>query len=222
MGTLFASAAFTPASALYRSQDEPAPASSDLSPTSLLPEPPRLSFTIPEPASQIKPSATDRTPPESPAPAAGSAPPSPSQSGEPFVPNLDVSTYSTDYTQLRDRYEAQQQVLHVAQEDLESLKRDLDMIRTERDNALQQVQRSAAAQRQAEAVKLHSFIRSLPPLLSIATRLRGLQSTPPSFANAMRSAVPASFELPPHSSWPSCPSSSPLQLLSSPRPNAGP
>ena len=88
-------------------------------------------------------------------------------------------------------------MLRVAQEDLESLKRDLDMIRTERDNAVQQVQRSAAAQRQDEAVKLHSFIRSLPPLLSIATRLRGLQSTPPAFANALRSAVPASFELPP-------------------------
>ena len=71
------------------------------------------------------------------------------------------------------------------------------MIRTERDNALQQVQRSAAAQRQAEAVKLHNFIRTLPPLLSIATRLRGLQSTPPAFANAVRSAVRASFELPP-------------------------
>ena len=123
--------------------------------------------------------------------------PCPSQSGEPFVPDLDVSAYSTDYAQLSDRYDAQQQVLRVAQEDLESLRRDLDMIRTERDNALQQVQRSAAAQRQAEAVKLNGFIRSLPPLLSIATRLRSLQSTPPAFANAVRSAVPASVELPP-------------------------
>ena len=183
---------------MYHSQDEPAPASFDQSSTSLLPEPPRLSFTIPEPASQIKLAATDPTPPESPAPAAGSPPPpSPSQPGEPFVPDLDVSAYSTDYTQLRDQYEAQQQVLRLAQENLESLKRDVDMIRTEQDNALQQVQRSGAAQRQAEAVKLHTFIRSLPPLLSIATRLRSLQSTPPTFANAMRNAVPASFELPP-------------------------
>ena len=37
------------------------------------------------------------------------------------------------------------------------------MVRTERDNAQQQVQRSAAAQRQAEAVRLNNFIRSLPP-----------------------------------------------------------
>ena len=36
-----------------------------------------------------------------------------------------------------------------------------------------------------------------PPPLSIATWLRSLQSTPPTFANAVRSAVPASFELPP-------------------------
>ena len=189
VGTLFASAAFTPASALYRSEDEAAPASSDQSPSSLLPEQPRLSFTMPEPASQVKPAAGDPTPPESPAPATGSAPPSASQSGEPFVPDLDVSAYSTDYAQLRDRYEAQQQELSVAQGDLESLKRDWDMIRTERDNALQQVQRSAAAQRRAE-------IRALP-LLSIASRLRSLQSTPPTLANAVRSAVPASFELPP-------------------------
>ena len=32
--------------------------------------------------------------------------PSPSQPGEPFVPDLDVSASSTDYAQLRDRYEA--------------------------------------------------------------------------------------------------------------------
>ena len=70
------------------------------------------------------------------------------------------------------------------------------MVRAERDNAQQQAQRYAAAQRQAEAVRLNSFIRSIPPLLSIATRLRGLPSTPPAFANAVRSAVPASFELP--------------------------
>ena len=174
VGTLFASAAFTPASALYRSQGEAAPAGSDQSPSSLLPKQPRLSFSLLEPASQVKPAAADLTPPESPAPTAGTAPPSPSQPGEPFVPDLDVSAYSTDYTQLRDRYEALQQELNVAQGDLDSLKRDLDMIHTERDNALQEVQRSAAAQQHAEAVRLHNFIRALPPLLSIATRLSGL------------------------------------------------
>ena len=88
----------------------------------------------------------------------------------------------------------------MAQGDLESLKRDLDMVRTERDNAQQQIQRSAAAQRLAEAVGLHNFIGALPPLLSIATRLRGLPSTPLAFANAVRSAVPASLELPTPSS----------------------
>ena len=36
----------------------------------------------------------------------GRPPPSPSQSGEPFVPDLDVWAYSTDYAQLRDQYEA--------------------------------------------------------------------------------------------------------------------
>ena len=75
VGTLFASAAFTPASALYRSQEDAAPASSDQLHSSLLPEQPRLSFTLPEPASQIKPAAADPTPPESPAPTAGSPPP---------------------------------------------------------------------------------------------------------------------------------------------------
>ena len=108
-----------------------------------------------------------------------------------------MTAYSTDYTQLRDRYEAQQQELAVAQGDPESLKCDLDMVRAERDNAQQQVHRSAAALWQAEAIRLHNFIRALPLLLSIATRLRGLQSTPPTFANAVRSEVPASFELPP-------------------------
>ena len=116
--------------------------------------------------------------------------------GEPFIPDLDVTAYSTDYAQLRDQYEAQQQELAVARSDLESLTRDLDMVRAERDNAQQQAQRYAAAERQTEAVRLNSFIRSIPPLLSIATRLRGLPSTPPAFANAVRSAVPASFELP--------------------------
>ena len=77
VGALFASAAFTPASSLYRSQDEAAPASSDQSPTLLLPEPLSICFTIPEPASQIKPVATDPTPPESPTPAAGPPPPPP-------------------------------------------------------------------------------------------------------------------------------------------------
>ena len=156
----------------------------------------RLSFSIPEPASQVQPAAADPTPPESPAPAVGSPPPSPSQVGEPFVPDLDVTAYSTNYTQLCDQYEAQQQELAVARGDLESLTRDLDMVRTERDNAQQQIEHSAAAQRQAEAVRLHKCIRSLPPLSSIATRLRGLLSTPPAFANALRNAVPASFELP--------------------------
>ena len=42
---------------------------------------------------------------------------------------------STDHTQLCDRYEALQQELVVAQRDLESLKRGLDMVRAERDNA---------------------------------------------------------------------------------------
>ena len=195
-GTLFATTAFTPASALYRSQDKPAPTGAEQSPSSLLPEQTRLSFNLPEPASQVQPAAADPTPPESPAPAVGSAPPSPSQLGEPFIPDPDVTAYSTDYAQLRDQYEAQQQELAVARGDLESLTRDLDMVRAERDNAQQQAQRPAAAQRQTEAVRLNSFIRSIPPLLSIATRLRGLPSTPPAFANAVRSAVPASFELP--------------------------
>ena len=84
----------------------------------------------------------------------------------------------------------------MARGDLESLTRDLDMVRAERDNAQQLAQRYAAAQRQTEAVRLNRFIRSIPPLLSIATRLRGLPSTPPAFANAVRSVVPASFELP--------------------------
>ena len=50
VGTLFASVAFTPPLALYRSQDEAAPAGFGQSPSSLLPEQPRLSFTLPEPA----------------------------------------------------------------------------------------------------------------------------------------------------------------------------
>ena len=131
-GTLFATTAFTTASALYLSQDKPTPTGAEHSPVSLLPEQTRFSFSLPEPASQVLPAAADSTPPESPAPAAGSAPPSPSQLREPFVPDLDVTAYSTDYTQLRDRYEAQQQELAVAQGDLEFLKRDWDMVRTER------------------------------------------------------------------------------------------
>ena len=74
------------------------------------------------------------------------------------------------------------------------------MVRAERDNAQQQVQRSAAAQRQAKAFRLHNFTKALPPLLSIATELRSLQSTRSTFANAARNALPASFELPPPSS----------------------
>ena len=138
VGALFASVAFTPASALYRSQDQ--------SPSSLLPEHPRLSFSLPEPASQVKPATAAPTPPESPAPTAGS--PRPLQPGEPFVPDLDVSAYSTDYTQLSDRYEALQQELNVAQGDLESLKRDLDMIRAgQRRAASPAIRRSTAAGR---------------------------------------------------------------------------
>ena len=56
-----------------------------------------------------------------------------------------MSAYSTDYTQLCDRYEAQQEEAAVAQGDPGSLKRELDMVRPERDNAEQQIQRSAAA-----------------------------------------------------------------------------
>ena len=62
---------------MYRSHDEATPATSDQSPPSLLPELPKLSFTIPEPASQVKPAAIDPTPPESPTPAAKSPPPPP-------------------------------------------------------------------------------------------------------------------------------------------------
>ena len=76
-GTLFATTAFTPASALYRSQDKPAPTGAEQSPVSLLPEQTRLSFSLPEPASQVQPAAADPTPPESPAPAVGSPPPQP-------------------------------------------------------------------------------------------------------------------------------------------------
>ena len=136
-GTLFATAAFTPASALYKAQGKPTPSGSEPSPSSLLPEQTRLSFNLPEPASQVPPAAADPTPPESPAPAVGSAPPSPSQVGEPFVPDLDVTAYSTDYAQLHDEYEAQRRELAVARGDLESLTRDLDTVRTERDNAQQ-------------------------------------------------------------------------------------
>ena len=61
--------------------------------------------------------------------------------------DLDVSAYSTDYAQLRNRYEAQQQELRTVQDDQTSLQRDLDLVRDERDNALLQIQRAAAAQR---------------------------------------------------------------------------
>ena len=44
------------------------------------------------------------------------------------------------------------------QDDLASLQRDLDLVRDERDSAQPRIQRAAAAQRQAEAVKLGSFI----------------------------------------------------------------
>ena len=49
VGTLFATTAFTPASALCRSQDEPAPTGADQLPSSLLPKQTRLSFNLPEP-----------------------------------------------------------------------------------------------------------------------------------------------------------------------------
>ena len=195
-GTLFATTAFTPASALYRSQDKPAPAGAEHSPASLLPEQTRLSFSLPEPASQVQPAATDPTPLESPAPAAGSAPPSSSQLGEPFVPDLDVTAYSNDYTQLCDQCEAQQQELAVAQGDLESLKRDLDMVRTERDNAQQQIQRSAAAQRQAEAVRLHNFIRALPPSCPSPPGSAASKPHRPRSPTPCAVRFPASFELP--------------------------
>ena len=60
--------------------------------------------------------ATDPTPPESPIPTTGFAPPppSPSQPGQPFVPDLDVPAYSSDYARLRDRYEAQMQAPRAA------------------------------------------------------------------------------------------------------------
>ena len=44
---------------------------------------------------------------------------------------------------------------------------------------------------------MNGFIHCLPPLLSIATKVRSLHFTPRAFANAVRSAVQASFELPP-------------------------
>ena len=83
------------------------------------------------------------------------------------------------------------------QDDEADLQRNLDLVRDERDNSLLWIQCAAAEQRRAEASKLGSFIRARPPLLSMATGLRGLQATPVAFANAMRSAVPVSFELPP-------------------------
>ena len=106
VGSLFAAPSFTPASALYRADDSTPPTASGHSHSLLLPVPPKLSFTIPTLASQAKPATTDPTAPESPIPTAGSAPPppSPSQPGEPFVPDLDVSAYSTDYAQLRSNY----------------------------------------------------------------------------------------------------------------------
>ena len=85
-GTLFATTAFTPASALYRSQDKPAPTGAEQSPASLLPEQTRLSFSLPEPASQVQPAAADPTPLESPAPAAGSAPLQPLPAGRALCP----------------------------------------------------------------------------------------------------------------------------------------
>ena len=62
-GTLFATTVFTPASALYRSQDKPAPTGAEQSPASLLPQQTRLSFSLPERAFQVQPAAADPTPP---------------------------------------------------------------------------------------------------------------------------------------------------------------
>ena len=222
VGTLFASAAFTPVSALYRSQDEAAPVGSGQSPSLLLPEQPRLSFTLPEPDSQIKPAAANPTPPESPSPTAGSPPPpppSPSQPGEPFVPDLDVSAYSTDYAQLRDWYEALQQELSVAQGDLESLKRDLDMIRP---NGTTPCTKSSDPPLHNGRLRPLSYTTSSGPcppscplpLGSAASSPRHPRSPTPC---AVRCRPRLSYRrLAPHGSWPSCPSSLPLQ--SSPRP----
>ena len=58
VGSLFATTSFTPASALYRADNNTPPTAGGHSPSLLLPEPPKLSFTIPEPASQAKPVAT--------------------------------------------------------------------------------------------------------------------------------------------------------------------
>ena len=80
-GPLFATAAFTPASVLYRAQDRPSPIGSELSPSLLLPEQTRHSLNLPEPATQVQPAAADPTLPESPAPAVGSAPPRPLPDG---------------------------------------------------------------------------------------------------------------------------------------------
>ena len=77
VGSLFATPSFTPASALYRTGDHTPVTPSGHSPTSLLTEPPRLSFTILEATSQSKPVATDPTLPNSPVPAPGSVPPQP-------------------------------------------------------------------------------------------------------------------------------------------------
>ena len=73
--SLFAAPSFTPASALYRADDTTPPTGSGHSPSLLLSEPPKLSFTMPEPPSQAKPATTDLTPPEFPIPTAWSAPP---------------------------------------------------------------------------------------------------------------------------------------------------
>ena len=85
-GTLFATTAFTPASALYRSKDKPVPTMGEQSPLSMLPEQTKLSFSLPEPASQVQPAAADPSPPESPAPAAGSPPPQPLPDGRALCP----------------------------------------------------------------------------------------------------------------------------------------
>ena len=131
---MFAATSFTPASAVYRAHDSTRPSANAHPPSSLLPEPPKLSFTIPEPASQAKQVTIDPTPRESPIRSTTSAPLGPWQSGEPFFPDLDVSAYSTDYAQLRDKYEAEQQELRTVQGHLTFLQHDLDIVQDERDN----------------------------------------------------------------------------------------
>ena len=105
-----------------------------------------------------------------------------------------MAAYSTNYSQLRDRYEALQQKLNVAQGDRESLKRDLDLSAP---SGTTSAAGPAIRRGRPKPLGYTTSSRPCPPFLSIATEFCGLQPTPPTFANAVRSAVPASFELPP-------------------------